>query len=457
MSLLIKNAKVVSSDNIVNADIYIENGKIAQIGEQIKRPAFKIIDANGKLVMPGGIDVNVNIKRKFADIESVDNFKTASIAAAFGGNTSFLDCIIPDKGESITKAFENKLNIASSSSLLDFGFHIGLTPPLKHLKELKALSQNGLTSTKLFLADKKGLMLDDNNFVKALKESNKHGMLACVHAENGTQIDVLTNLYTKTKQTGLEFFPVSRPSKMEYESVVKVLIVSGALKTPVYFTNLSTKSAVEEVVKAQKNAKAKYFIETCPHYLLLDESNYDEEFESAKYFTCPPLRNKTELEYLKNNLIKNIDVIVSNHCAYNMSTEKKLGINNFTKVPPGIPGIETRLPLMFNEMVINQALPLCEFVRLNCTNPAEIFGIKNKGDIKEGYDADICIWDPDLKWEIKQEELHQDVDYTPYEGMQIKGKPETVILRGNLIIENQQLKSVSGFGNFIKREKFSDS
>ncbi len=454
MSLLIKNAKVVSSDNTINADIYIENGKIAQIGEQITRPAFKIIDAKGKFVMPGGIDVHTHIKRNFRGIESVDDFKTASIAAAFGGNTCFLDCIVPDKAQSLTNAFENMLNLTSKSSLLDFGFHMALTPPLNHLKDLKYLSENGITSAKLYLADKKEMMLDDNSFIRAMKETNKHGLLACIHAENGAQIDILTSLYTKTKRLGLEFFPVSRPNRVEFEAVVKVLIISGALKIPVYFVNLSTKSAVEEIVKTRKDSKVKYFIETCPHYLLLDESNYDEEFESAKYFTCPPLRNKADVDYLKANVTKNIDVIASNHCAYNMSSEKKIGINDYTKVPPGMPGIETRLPLMFNQIVVNQGLSPSEFVRINCTNPAKIFGIKNKGDIKQGYDADICIWDPDLQWEIKSDDLHEKVDYTPYEGMQITGKPETVILRGNLLIENYKLNTISGFGNFIKREKF---
>jgi dihydropyrimidinase len=296
-------------------------------------------------------------------------------------------------------------------------------------------------------------MIDDVNLYKLLLKAKKHNILVCVHAENGEIIHYLSSKYLKEGKKTPVYHALSRPAELEGEAASKVIKFSKLTGTAVYFVHVSSKNAVSEIKKAKKKG-LKVFAETCPQYLFLNSKKYEEEdFEGAKYVMSPPLREQEHCESLKKVLKKEIiDVIATDHCPFNFHKEKQAGLNDFSRIPNGIPGIETRMPIMYNEMVVNMGMDLTEFVKLNCSNPAKLFGMKSKGDIKPGKDADIVIWNPDKIWKIKANQLHQNVDYTPYENQVINGKPVTVILRGKIIIENEHLKVGSGGGKYVHRQ-----
>ncbi|MFH0702827.1 MAG: dihydropyrimidinase [bacterium] len=466
MDLIIKNGTVISSKKTIQADICIKDGKITNIIPNnikknlvscIKNGSVKEIDASNKLVMPGGVDVHTHLDMPFMGTFSNDDFETGTIAAAYGGNTSIIDYIIPQQDQSLIEALSIWHKKAENKAVIDYGFHVAIVPPVeKAINELSEMVNQGVTSIKCFLAYKNFLMISDGDLFRLFQEAKKLGILVCIHAENGEIIDLLANQYLQESKIKPIYHALSRPAILEGEAVQRVLKLAELADVPVYFAHLSTKDALREIKRARKKHRIVY-AETCPQYLFLTQDKYSEPgFKGAKYVMSPPLREKKHTKYLLKALKKNeIDVIATDHCPFNFSKEKQLGKDDFTKIPNGIPGIETRLPLMFQEMVTERKLSLNEFVEINCTKPAKIFKMPNKGDIEVGMDADIVIWDTDLKWTIKARDLHQNVDYTPFENCKITGKPITVILRGNIIIENNELKAKPGQGKFLKRNIFN--
>ena len=458
MDLIIKNGTVVTSKEVKPADILIKNGKIEsikKIGNQVKeKSGIKIIDAEKMLVMPGGVDVHTHLEMPFMGTYSTDDFLTGTIAAAMGGTTSIIDYIIPEKGESLKKAVNKWHKKADNKAVIDYGFHMAIVPPVdKVLEEFDYLVKSGITSIKCFLAYKDSLMLNDTDIYKLLVKAREHKILVCVHAENGEIIDYLTKKFLKDEKKEPVYHAYSRPPELEDEAVSRIIKLSRLSGTPVYFVHLSSKGGIKEIKRAKKN-RQRVFAETCPQYAIFSEHKYfSGEFEGAKFVMSPPLRKYKHCSYIKKSIKEGfIDVIATDHCPFNFNKEKQRGIRDFTKIPNGMPGIEARMPVMFNEMVVKMGIDLSKFVELNCTNPAKIFGMKSKGDIKEGKDADIAIWNPDLIWKITKETLHENVDYTPYEDYVVTGKPITVISRGKIIMENCKLKAVSRRGKFISRE-----
>lgn len=454
MEILIKNGKVVSSKETKKADIYIKDGKISQIAPKINISGnVKIIDATGKYILPGGIDVHTHLDMPFMGSFSTDDFYTGTVAAAFGGTTSILDYIIPQKFQPASDAINLWHEKAKNKAVIDYGFHLAVIPPLeKLLEELPILAEQGITSIKCFLAYKNALMLDDGNLFKLLEAAAKNKILVCVHAENGEVIDVLTKKYLEECKTDPIYHAFSRPAALEGEAASRILKLAGITDTPVYFVHLSTKDALKEIKRAKK-LQQKVFSETCPQYFLLSQRKYlENDFNGAKYVMSPPLRENKHLRgILKAVKDDRIDVIATDHCPFNFNKEKQLGRDDFTKIPNGIPCIETRMPLAFNELVVKNDVSLNKFVEITSTKPAQIFGMTAKGDLQAGMDADIAIWDTEYKWTIKSEDLHQNVDHTPFEGFSGIGKPVTVICRGNIIIENNELKAGVGNGEYIKR------
>ena len=459
LDLIIKNGLVASSKELKKADIHIKDGKIIDIifPDSTNIDAKNIIDAENMLVMPGGIDVHTHLDMPFMGTFSTDDFNTGSIAAAFGGTTTIVDFIIPQKEQTLKEAAYIWHKKAENKSFIDYGFHMAIVPPIdKVIDELSELPKLGITSIKCFLAYKNALMLNDTSLYLLMSEAKKHGILVSIHAENGEIIDVLTKQFLSEGKTEPIYHAYSRPDILEGESVSKVLKLAKLADIPVYFVHTSTKDAVLEIKSARANGQ-KVYIETCPQYLAFSEERYLEpNFEGAKYVMSPPLRPLLHKEYLLNALDEDIDVVATDHCPFYFSKEKQFGQNNFTKIPNGAPGIETRMPFMYTEMVVKKGLPVTKFVELNCTKPAEIFGIQNKGDIQVGMDADIVIWDSNLKWTIKYDNLHQNVDYTPFEGYEATGKPVTVILRGNIIISDGQFGKSPAGGQFVKRNVNSE-
>lgn len=457
MELIIKNGSVVSSEETKNADIYIKNGQILEIAPNIKLPPekdVKVIDASGKFVLPGGVDVHTHLDMPFMGTVTADDFYTGTVAAAFGGTTSIIDYIIPEKNLPLIESINLWHEKAVGKSVIDYGFHLAVISPAENfLKELPFLADKGITSVKCFLAYKNSLMIDDSDLFKLLSEAEKNKILVCVHAENGEIIDVLTKKYLEEGNVEPFYHSLSRPANLEGEAVARVLNLAESVKAPVYFVHLSSKDALKEIKKARK-LNQKVFGETCPQYFLLSQSKYLEpDFNGAKYVMSPPLRDSGHLRSIFKAIKKaEIDVIATDHCSFNFNKEKQLGREDFTKIPNGIPGIETRMPLVFNETVIKNNISINKFVEMTCTKPARIFGMKNKGDLKPGMDADVAIWDIGLKHTISAKNLHQNVDYTPFEKFTVTGKPVIVISRGEIIVENNQFKGKKGDGRFIKRE-----
>ncbi len=450
MDTIIKNGFVVTSKETKQADILIKKGKIHAVEQNLDSVDAKIIDATNLLVMPGGVDVHTHLEMPFMGTVSSDDFRTGTIAAAFGGTTSIIDYVMPGRLDSPQRAVNKWHKKAEGKAVIDYGFHFAVTRPVKDLGVLKEM---GITSVKCFLAYKNSLMINDADLFALLEEAKRHKMLVCVHAENGEIIDLLTKKYLKDGNTAPIYHAYSRPPELEGEGISRVIKFADMTGTPVYFVHLSTKQAIREIKRA-KNSGQKVFAETCPQYILLHENRYfEKKFEGAKYVMSPPLRKIRHCDYLRKSLISgNIDVIATDHCPFNFETQKTRGLDNFTKIPNGIPGIETRMPLMYNEMIVKMGMDLSRFVELNCTRPAKMFGLKQKGDIKPGKDADIAIWNPDTIWKIKNKKLHENVDYTPYENNVVTGKPLTVLSRGEVIIENNELKALPGRGQYISRE-----
>ena len=389
----------------------------------------------------------------FMGTVSSDDFYTGTVAAAFGGTTSIIDYVIPDKGASFSEALNVWHKKAEGKAVIDYGFHLAVIPPVENLlRELPTLAEKGVTSIKCFLAYKNALMINDGDLFKLLNEAAKNKILVCIHAENAEIIDILTKKYLEEGNTGPFYHALSRPPILEGEGTARTLKFAKLAEAPVYFVHLSSKDALKEIKRARKKNQ-KVFTETCPQYFLLSQIKYfDPDFLGAKYVMSPPLRELNHLRAINMAINEGrIDVIATDHCPFNFGKEKQLGREDFTKIPNGIPGIETRMPLVFNEFVIKNNMPINKFAELTCTKPARIFGIKNKGDLKPGMDADIAIWDTELKHTISAKNLHQNVDYTPFEGIEVTGKPVTVISGGNIIVENNEFKGQKGSGKFIKR------
>ncbi len=457
MDLIIRNGTIISSKEGKQADLYIKNGKIDSIKEcesYKEVPGAKVIDAANMLVMPGGVDVHTHLQMPFMGTHSTDDFRTGTIAAAMGGTTSIVDYVIPKRRESLKRALQNWHKKAKGKAIIDYGFHMALVPPVdRPVNEFEFLVESGVTSIKCFMAYKNSLMLSDTDLYRILAKAGEHNILTCIHAENGELIDYLTKDLLKQGKREPIFHAYSRPPGIEDESVSRVIKISKMTKSPVYFVHLSSKGGIKEIKRAKGNKQA-VFAETCPQYTVLSEHRYfAKDFEGAKYVMSPPLRKYKHCSYIKKSIKDGvIDVIATDHCPFNFNKEKRRGLKDFTKIPNGMPGIETRMAVMFNEMVVKMGLDACKFVELNCTNPAKIFGLNQKGDIKPGLDADIAIWNPDLIWKIKHENLHENVDYTPFEDYVVTGKPVSVISRGEIIVENGKLTAEPGRGVYISRK-----
>lgn len=460
MSTLIKNGRIITSEQNYLGDIFIENEKISLIGENLNMQADTVIDAKGKYVIPGGIDVHTHLDMPFGGTTSADDFYTGTRAAAFGGTTSIIDFAVQPKG----KSFREGLNIWKEKALgkatIDYGFHMIITDlPDERINEMTDMVNEGVTSFKLFLAYPGVLMVDDATIFKAMKHSAKIGALICMHAENGMVIDEIVKETVAAGNLSPVYHAHSRPALAEGEATHRAIALAQMAGAPVYIVHLTCNDALEEVA----NARAKglpAFAETCPQYLFHSIDEMDTpDFEGAKLVFSPPLREKWNQEKLWSGLKQNtLQVVATDHCPFNFKGQKDLGIDNFTKIPNGGPSIENRLQLTFHGGVSENRISLNRWVEINSTNPAKLFGMyPQKGNISVGSDADIVIWDPEAELVISAETHHMNVDYSMYEGKKVKGNADTVISRGKVIVLDNEFKGVAGNGNFIKRSPFGSA
>lgn len=455
--MLIKNGIIATSDKLFKGDIYVENGIIKEVGQNIKTKSHNVIDASNMYVIPGGIDVHTHFNLHVGNTVAVDDFYTGTMAAAFGGTTSIVDHLgFGPSGCNLKHQIDVYHGYARDKAVVDYGFH-GVIQYIDDniIEEMKDIVENeGVTSFKIYLTY--DFKLCDEDILKAMNRLRKLGAVTAVHCENDGILNYFRDFYMKRGLKSPIYHAMSRPEEAEIEAVNRMITLSSlAGNAPLYIVHNSTAKAAKLIQCAKKN-ELNVFGETCPQYLLLDEKLYEKpNNEGLKYIMSPPLRKKPNQKLLWN-YIKNgtIDVVATDHCPFNFKVEKQFGKNDFTKCPNGIPGVETRIPLIFSEGVMKKRISINKFVDIVSTNPAKIFGMyPKKGDIKVGSDADIVIINPEKQVTLKKLILHENVDYTCYEGFKLQGYPVITISRGEVIVRGGKFIGKKGRGKFIKRKR----
>lgn len=457
MSILIKNGLVANAAETYYADVYIEGEKIVAIGKNLSYPADKIIDATGKIVMPGGIDPHVHLDMPFMGTYSSDDYTTGTRAALFGGTTMVIDFILQKQGDTLRNALTTWQEKSRNKAVGDYSYHMAVTDYNDHTaREVVEMIENeGITSFKTFMAYKGALMIDDGQMVNLMRVVRDHGGLVTVHATNGDMIDALIARHRAEGKLSPLYHYLSQPEVTEAEASGRFSDMLHYTGCPGYIVHMTCEGALNAVRRATLRNQ-KVFVETCTQYLVLDASLYDKGFESAKWVMSPPLREKKDQEALWSGLNQGlVQVVGTDHCPF-MWEQKKMGENDFSKIPNGHPAIEHRMELLFSSGVKTGKISLTKFVEVASTNAAKIFGMyPRKGTIAIGADADIVVFDPQKKHTLSVETHHMRCDYSAYEGMELTGKTETVLLRGKVAIENNQCHLSPGDGQFIKRGKTS--
>jgi dihydropyrimidinase len=456
MSVMIKNGTIVTAVDHYRADVFIDNGQVEVIGRKLTQPADTVIDAQDKLVIPGGIDPHTHMEMPFGGTYSADTFESGTRAAAFGGTTTIIDFAIQTKGESTLKGLETWHGKAQGHCAIDYGFHMIVTDlPDARVGEMRKLSDAGVTSYKLFMAYPGVLYVDDGVIYRAMLKAAEDGTMICMHAENGIVIDEIVKRALRDGKTAPKYHAATRPTRMEAEGVHRALAIAEVANVPIYIVHLSSSDALEQVRIARDRGLPAH-AETCPQYLFLDNSYYDQPgFEGAKYVMTPALREKWNQDELWKGLRMNdLQAISTDHCPFCFKEQKELGRNDFSKIPNGGPGVENRMSLVFNGGVVGKRISVNRFVELTSTAAAKIFGLfPKKGTIAVGSDADIVIFDPNRKMTIgvkNPDSHHMKVDYSAYEGV-----TETVLLRGKVIVEKGKYLGRAGDGEFLKRNPYS--
>src|SRR6201987_1204430 len=456
---IITNGRVVTAADTYASDVAITNGKISAIGQSLPREnATRIIDAAGKYVLPGGIDVHTHLDMPFGGTTSADDFETGTRAAAFGGTTTLIDFAIQYKGQTLRTAYDTWMQKASTKAVSDYAFHCIITELANaQLEEMNALVREGVTSFKLFMAYPGVFMLDDGSIFKALRATAKNGGLVCMHAENGSAIDVIVQQALAEGKKAPKYHALTRPTTAEAEAVSRAIALAEMAGAPVYIVHLSCNDALEKVREARDRGLPAY-AETCPQYLYLSIENFDVPgFEGAKYVFTPPLREKWHQEKLWAALAADrLQVVSTDHCPFCFKEQKELGKDDFTKIPNGGPGIEHRMSLIYSGGVTKGRFNVNRFVELVSTTPAKLFGLyPRKGTIAVGSDADLVIFDPDRKHTISAKTHHMRVDYSMFEGIEVTGMPDAVLSRGHVIVEGDKFLGRAGAGDFLKRALYT--
>jgi D-hydantoinase len=454
MKTLIRNGRIITAVDDYKADILIEDETISVIGAKLEMEADVVIDAAGKLVIPGGIDPHTHMELPFGGTQASDDFRTGTIAAAHGGTTSIIDFAVQYKGQSLLEAVDNWHQKAEGKTAIDYGFHL-ITTELEdnQIEEMYTVMDEGITSFKLFMAYPGVFLVDDATIFRAMSAAGERGGLICMHAENGVVINEIIKRALAQGRTAPKYHALTRPTRAEAEGVHRAIAIAEMAEAPVYIVHLSCADALEQVREARDRGLPA-FAETCPQYLFLSYDNYEEPgFEGAKYVMTPPLREKwNQAELWKGLKTDDLQVISTDHCPFCMKEQKELGLDDFSKIPNGAPGVEHRVPLIYNGGVVENRISLNRFVELTSTAAAKMFGLfPKKGTIAVGSDADIVIFDPEKQQTISAQSHHMNVDYSAYEGKTITGVVETVLSRGRVVIEAGEYKGKAGDGQFLKR------
>lgn len=459
MKKLIKNGTIVTASDTFKSEILIENGKVSAIGSNLSSHGAEIIDADGCFVFPGGIDPHTHLDMPFGGTVTKDDFETGTIAAAYGGTTTIIDFCLTNKGEPLKNSIQTWHEKSRDKAVIDYGFHLMIGEMNENvLNELPQVIENeGITSFKVFMAYKNVFQADDATLFRTLLAAKDLGALVMVHAENGDVIDYLTKKAIEEGNTTPIYHALTRPPEAEGEATGRAAQLTGLADSQLYVVHVSCAEAVEKIADA-RNKGFTVWGETCPQYLVLDQSYLEKpDFEGAKYVWSPPLREKWNQDVLWNAL-KNgqLQTLGSDQCSFDFKGQKDLGRNDFTKIPNGGPIIEDRVSILFSEGVKKGRIDLNQFVDITSTRIAKLFGLfPKKGTIAIGSDADIVIFDPNVERTISAETHHMAVDYNAFEGMKVFGEPVSVLVRGEFVIRNRQFVGSPGTGKYLKRSKYN--
>ncbi|TGE34664.1 dihydropyrimidinase [Desulfosporosinus sp. Sb-LF] len=458
MGIVLNGGTIVTAADVYQADVRIESERIVAIGYEIKQPGDQVISVDGCFLFPGGIDPHTHFDLPVGEISTSDNFSSGTKAALLGGTTTILDFATQFKGETLKQGLDNWHAKADGKCFVDYGFHMAITDwndqVAREMREM--IQREGVTSFKLYMAYKNVLQVDDGALLQALRQAGECGALVCVHCENGDVIaDLVQNARAQGK-TAPKYHPLTRPAEAEEEATSRVITLARLAEAPLYVVHLTCSGALQAVIDAKLKG-LEIYAETCPQYLLLDDSVYSAEgFNGAKYVISPPLRPIYHQEVLWSGLKTGvIDTVATDHCAFNYKGQKDLGLNDFSKIPSGAPGVETRMGLLYTYGVMAGKLTINEFVALTSTNAAKLFGLfPRKGTIAPGSDADIVVWDPRVSSVVTAKTLHQAVDYTPYEGFEQVGQAIRVFIRGKQVVQDGKLGVENPTGNYLFRKPF---
>jgi len=464
MATLIKNSTLITASETFQSDILIEDEKIALIGKNLQHPNAEIIDATGKLIMPGGVDPHVHLDLPMFDTVSSDDHYTGHKAAAFGGTTTAMDFVVlEDKG------FEHSVDLwmkKAEKAAIDYSFHMNLTQfNEKIAKEIPSLMKMGIQTLKVFTAYNGRLRLDDGSIFKALRIARENGMLMMAHCENGDVIEALVPEALAAGHTTPEYHALTRPAWGAVEATLRMAAMAEQADSPVYIVHMNVGNEVD-MLKYARERGVKVMGETCPQYLFFTIDDLRKP-DGAKWVCSPPMRTAQDNARLWEGLSDGVlQTIGTDHCPFFSDGSrpivyegtdvsipgKELGKDDFTKIPNGLPGIQDRMPVMWTYGVRAGHITPNQFVAYNCTNPAKIFGLyPRKGTLLPRSDADVVIWDPEKRVKYGVARSHQRTDYNLYEGWELTGYPEKVFLRGKLIVDSEQWLGKSGDGKFLKR------
>ena len=453
MRTLISNGTIVNADATTRADVLVDGERIALIGENLEVTADRTVDAGGKWVIPGAIDVHTHMELPFGGTFAKDTFETGTRAAAFGGTTTIVDFAVQPRGGSLRQGLDAWHEKADGKACVDYGFHLIISDVRDDvLSEMDQLVDEGVTTFKLFTAYPGVFFSDDGAIFRAMQQTAKNGGLIMMHAENGLAIDVIAAETFNSGVTDPIGHGLARYSVLEGEATNRVIRLAEAAKVPVYIVHLSAREALN-AVRMARDEGLPAFAETCPQYLFLSLDDLGNGFEGAKFVCSPPLRAKEHQPELWNGLRKDdLQVVSTDHCPFDFHGQKELGRGDFRKIPNGLPGVEDRLDLLHDGGVVGGRITRERWVEIASTAPAKLFGMyPQKGAIAVGSDADIVVYDPNRKHTISAKTHHMDVDYSCYEGRSVQGAADLVMSRGAVVVRSGEFTGSKGAGRFLKR------
>jgi dihydropyrimidinase len=458
MRTLIRGGTVVTATGASAADVLIDGETVVALFDPVHTGSFatladRSIDATGKYVIPGGIDVHTHLDMPFGGTFSADDFETGTRAAAWGGTTSLVDFAVQPKGSSLRETLDTWHAKAEGKASIDYGFHMIISDVNEQtLKEMDVLVGEGVTSFKMFMAYPGVFYATDGEILQAMQRAASSGATIMMHAENGIAIDVLVAQALASGRTDPGWHGRTRPPELEGEATARAIRLAQVTGAPLYIVHLSAQQALQAVIEARDDGR-NVFAETCPQYLYLSQDDLDAPgFEGAKYVCSPPVRPKEHWAHLWRGLRTNdLSIVSTDHCPFCFKEQKEMGRGDFSKIPNGMPGIEHRVDLL-HQGVVDGELSLARWVEVNSTTPARMFGLyPRKGTIAPGSDADIVVYDPALRHVLSVETHHMAVDYSAYEGREVQGGVAAVLSRGEILVSDGQWHGQAGRGRFLPR------